>query len=228
MGTAAIAQARMSSARLPGKVMKEVGGQPLIAYVLDRLERAETIDRVVVATSVEDSDAPIAEYCEVRGVECRRGPLADVAGRYVGVLDEIGGDRCVRVTCDAPMLDQRLVDRGVRLFYEDVPDLVTNVAPRTFPRGQSVEVVAAEALRRAYGRMGDDSEREHVTQHLYRHPDKFRIVNFENERDDSALSLAVDTPEDLASFEAIVAAMSHPHWEYSHDEVAELKNAVER
>jgi spore coat polysaccharide biosynthesis protein SpsF len=226
MGTAAIAQARMSSSRLPGKVMKDVGGQPLIAYVLDRLERAETIDRVVVATSVEDSDTPIADYCAARGIECRRGSLADVAGRFVGVLDELAVADFVRVTCDAPLLDQRLVDRGVRLFRDEAPDLVTNVAPRTFPPGESVEVVSAEAMRRAYGRMRDDSEREHVTQHLYRHPDEFRIVNFENDRDDSALSLAVDTAEDLAGFEAIVAAMERPHWDYSYPEIAELKGAV--
>jgi spore coat polysaccharide biosynthesis protein SpsF len=211
----------MGSARLPGKVLRPIAGKPIVEYLLERLERAGRLDRIIVATSVEPADDGIAELCSARGTPCHRGDEADVAGRFVDAAAAHGLDAVVRVSADSPLLDQALVDRAV-VLYDDGVDLVTNVAPRTFPPGESVEVVRVEALRRARAEMTEQEDLEHVTRYLYARPERFRIRNFAAARAYPPLHLAVDTVEDLARVEAIVARMERPHWEYGLDDVVAL------
>jgi spore coat polysaccharide biosynthesis protein SpsF (cytidylyltransferase family) len=217
----AVVQARTGSTRLPGKVLRSLRGQPLLVYVLERLERARRLDALVVATSTAAVDDAVAELCAAHGVACFRGPLDDVAARFVGAAAAHGLDAIVRVSGDSPLLDQALVDRGVELYGDDV-DLVTNVSPRTFPPGQSVEVVRTEALRAACAEMAEAEDREHVTRHLYAHPGRFRIRSFAAARDYGGLRLVVDTGEDFERVEAILGRMTRPHWDYGLDEVVEL------
>lgn len=216
----------MTSRRLPGKVLKEAAGRPLLAYLLERLARCEAAPPVVVATSDADSDAPIQAFCRDRGVRCHRGPLDDVAGRFLQVIDAYRFEAVVRVSADSPLLDPRLIDRAVNLFGAGDADLVTNVFPRSFPKGQSVEVVGAVPLRRAYSRMRMPEEREHVTAHFYGNPEHFRIVNFRAERDYSGVRLCVDTPDDFSVVEAIIGKMQGPHWQYGLDAVLRLEREV--
>ena len=107
-----------------------------------------------------------------------------------------------------------LIDRGVRLFRDQRPDLATNVFPRSYPAGQSVEVVDANVFGRVYDKLSHAGEREHVTLHFYNHPDGYRIVNFKSETDFGSLRLSVDTAEDFAVFERLVEAMAAPQWGY--------------
>jgi spore coat polysaccharide biosynthesis protein SpsF len=222
----AVVQARMSSARLPGKVLREVAGRPLLGYLLDRLARCPELDALVVATSTDPTDDPVERFCRARGVGCYRGALADVASRFRDVLDRHELDAFVRVSGDSPLLDAALVGRAVRLFRGGAFDLVTNVHPRSFPPGQSVEVAGREGFHRAWAAMREADEREHVTLHYYRHPDRFRIENFAAARDYGGLRLTVDTGDDLARLEAIVAAMTRPHWEYGLDDLVAILPAV--
>lgn len=221
-----VVQARMSSERLPGKVLRPLAGRPALDYVLERVGRASEPDLVVVATSVDARDDPIAEHCEAAGVEFHRGPLADVAARFGEVTERFGLSAFARVTADSPMLDQRLVDRAVARFREGGHDVVTNVFPSTFPSGQSVEVVAAEAFGTALAEMSAPDEREHVTLFLYRHADRFRIENLTAERDEGRIDMALDTAEDANLLEAMLARMDRPHWEHTSDELIELLRAV--
>ena len=200
MQVAVVIQARMSSERFPGKVLAPLAGTPLLGHLLDRLSRY----RVVVATSTEQSDDPIANFCTERGAECFRGPLEDVAARIAGVVAATGVDAFVRVSADSPLLDPALVDRGVGLFSERAPDLATNVFPRTFPKGQSVEVVNARTFLAVEPELTDAADREHVTTFFYARPERFRIENFSADEDLSGVNLAVDTPEDLARLDALV------------------------
>src|SRR6266852_6355172 len=109
----AFVQARMSSRRLPGKVLRPIDGKPVLLYVLERLERCRTLDSVLVATSVDPSDDAVEEICHRRGTPCCRGPLDDVAGRFLAAARERDVDGFVRVSGDSPLLDQRLVDEAV-------------------------------------------------------------------------------------------------------------------
>jgi spore coat polysaccharide biosynthesis protein SpsF len=221
-----VVMARMTSRRFPGKVLHPLAGRPALEYLVERLARAERADTVVVATSTEPSDDPVEALCRRLPVHCHRGPLENVALRLLEAMDGLGLRAGVRVSGDSPLLDQGLVDQAVELFGEGDADLVTNVFPRSFPRGQSVEVINREALQRALASMGTGDDTEHVTPYLYRHPELFRIRNFEAGADHSDTALTIDEPEDAARIEAILARMDRPHWEYSWKEALELGAAV--
>ena len=135
MKIGAIIQARMSSERLPGKVLQQIAGKPMLQYLLERLEHCEVLDGLVVATSVDESDTPITSFCQRYGVSCYRGDLNNVAGRFNDVLDSYGFDAFVRINGDSPLLDQRLVDKAVELFKQHEADLATNALVRSYPKG---------------------------------------------------------------------------------------------
>jgi spore coat polysaccharide biosynthesis protein SpsF len=226
MRIGAIIQARMSSRRLPGKVLRTVGGKPLLQYLLERLGHCRRVDGVLVATSVEESDTPICDLCRDLTVPFFRGPLGDVAGRFLRALESHPLDAFVRVSADSPLLDQRLVDEGVRLFREMKPDLVTNVHPRTFPSGQSVEVVSSATFRLAYPLMVTPEDREHVTTYFYRNESRFTIRNFASETFLGDLHLGVDTEDDLEVTRRILEQMERPHWEYPLKELVRMRRSL--
>jgi spore coat polysaccharide biosynthesis protein SpsF len=222
MNIGAIVQARMSSQRLPNKVLCKVAGKPLLEYLLERLRHCNCLDTIVVATSVDDSDAPIAEYCRQQSVLCYRGPLANVADRFNQVLDMYQFDVFVRVTGDSPLLDQRLVDKGVGIFLKGDFDLVTNGLPCTYPKGQSVEVLRTTTYQRAYGLMQEAEDLEHVTMFFYKHQDDFRIQNFALDKNLNDIRLCVDTWQDIDNYATIVSKMTRPHWEYALDDILQI------
>lgn len=222
----AIVQARTSSNRLPGKVLRCVAGKPLLQYLLERIGRCGCVERVVVATSTEAGDDDIADLCAALGVACHRGPLDNVAERFRQVIDIYPCDAFVRASGDSPLLDQGLIDLAVKAYRAGEFDLVTNVQQRTYPRGQSVEVVRSKTFRQACRRMIERQDREHVTRFFYRQADQFRIFNFRSPRDLSGIHMAVDEPSHLKMFAATVARMQKPHWLYSLDELVELHQAA--
>jgi spore coat polysaccharide biosynthesis protein SpsF len=222
MRVGAVVHARMGSSRLPGKVLAELGGRPALQLLLERMARAGEVDAVVVATSVDAADDPVAAFCAGRGVALHRGPLEDLAARVLAAAEAYGLDVLVRVNGDSPLLDQRLVDRGVALQRETGADLVTNVRPRSFPPGQSVEVLKTAALRRAVERMDDPDDREHVTAWLYRHPGEVRIERFAHDPPVTAPPLTLDEPADRVRLEGVLARMERPHWEYRWDQIVAL------
>lgn len=209
-----LVQARMSSKRLPGKVLRPLAGKPLLQYLLEGLERARLPGPLVVATSVDSRDAEISGFCEARGTACFRGSLGDVAGRFCGALERFPMDAFVRANADSPLLDFRLVRRAVSLFRKGKWDIVTNVQERTFPPGESVEVVDAALYRRTYPEMRTKEEKEHVTRHFYLNPGRYRMLNFRSGLKAGEMRLSVDTPEDFRAISSLISGLSRPHWEY--------------
>lgn len=212
----------MSSRRLPGKVLREVEGKPLLQHLLDGLRHSERLDLVLIATSTHEADDPVADFAEHQGVACHRGPLDDVARRFRDASLEHALDGFVRVSGDSPLLDHRLVDRAAELFRTGAFDMVTNVLPRTFPTGQSVEAVDTETFGRVYEQLEDAADRENVTPFIYRRRERFRIGTFESQTPYGDLRLAIDTEDDLERVEAILARMDRPHWEYGVDALVSL------
>ncbi|MHA1936598.1 MAG: cytidylyltransferase domain-containing protein [Candidatus Thorarchaeota archaeon] len=219
MKIGAIVQARMNSERFPGKVLHRVQGKPLLQYLLEGLSQCGSLEKVVVATSVEHSDGPVVQFCRNFGVDYYRGPLEDVAKRFLEAAEANGLDVFVRINGDSPLLDYRLVDQAVEIFRSGNYDLVTNVLQRTYPRGQSVEVVRVETLKNVYPFLQSDAEREHVTPYIYAHKDQFSVSSFESGGDYGSIHLAVDTPEEMHRFESMVASMERHHWEYTYEEL---------
>jgi spore coat polysaccharide biosynthesis protein SpsF len=221
MRVGAIIQARFSSRRLPGKVLRPLCGKPLLAHLVERLQRSAVLDVVAVATSTDPSDDAVAAFCAGAGIACQRGALDDVLGRVREAARALKLDGIVRVSGDSPLLDPALVRQTVKLFRRGDWDLVTNVQIRTFPKGQSVEIIAAAALERAAAKAKSAAEREHVTPYLYAHPELFRIRNLAARVARPNLQLSVDTAEDFARIEAILTAAG------ARAERLDLEEAVE-
>lgn len=215
----AIIQARSSSRRLPDKVLLELAGRPMLAYTVERLRQCRTVRDVVLATSDRSDDDRVAALGERLRVPVYRGALDDVLARFSAAARAFDAPAVVRISGDSPLIDPEVVDRVVNRFLAAACDLATNVFPRSFPRGQSVEVIALAALERAAAAAVDLEDREHVTRYFYRHPDAFRIENVAFDRDASGVQLSVDTADDLAFISRILASMTRPHSEYGVEEV---------
>lgn len=198
-------QARMSSRRFPGKVLVPLAGRPVVDRLLDAVCDVVPSDRVMVLTSDDPTDTPLCRHVEARGVASFRGALDDVFGRFRAALRKAPCERFVRLSADSPLLPAALLRR----MLDETPvaaDLVTNVKPRTFPKGWSVEVVRSAAFEAIDPALLTADDREHVTTFFYAHPDRYRIVNVSSA--DPAIaseSFAVDTPDDLARLERLVA-----------------------
>lgn len=206
-GTLAIIQARMSSSRLPGKVLMDIGGMPAILFMVERVRRARLIDRIVVATSEEASDDPLAAALGGAGVSVFRGPLEDVLARFVGAARQEDADQVVRLTGDCPLIEPTVIDAVVALLTDQGLDYASNVDPPTLPDGLDVEAFTREALERASVEATLLSEREHVTPWLRRPESGCRTGNYRFPLDLSALRWTVDHPDDLERVRAIVAAV---------------------
>nr|WP_227412177.1 MULTISPECIES: glycosyltransferase family protein [unclassified Cryobacterium] len=193
----AILQARASSTRLPGKVLAPVLGEPMIGRQLERIGRANAIDEVVVATSIDESDDDLAEVLVKGGAIVRRGPLEDVLARFNQVLDEFRPSHIVRLTADCPLTDPDVIDRVIEAHLESGADYTSNVLTRTFPHGLDVEVFKAEAMRQLQSLRLSDEEREHVTLGIYSRPDEFSLHSVTQRTDQSHLRWTVDYPADL-------------------------------
>lgn len=219
----AILQARMSSSRLPGKVMKPLAGRPMVERQIERLRRSATLSRLIVATSDDPSDDGLASFLKSIDVEVYRGPLADVLGRYVGAIVALGvSGQVVRLTADCPLADAGVIDDCVRLQAELGVDYCSNGRNRTYPRGLDVEVFDAEGLLIAGREASDPYDREHVTPFLYRNPDRFTQGELVQARDESALRWTVDTPEDFDFVARVYAALYPTKPDFTSDDVRAL------
>jgi len=206
---AAIVQARMNSSRFPGKVLEPILGQPMIRRQLERLGHAQHIEQVLVATSDQISDDPIAEVVREAGADCFRGSLDDVLDRVYQAAAATDADHIVRLTGDCPLTDPAIVDKVVAEHLAAGNDYTSNTVSLSFPDGLDVEVVTFAALKRAWQSAHAIEEREHVTAYLYRHAEIFKLGQVLNGADLSGLRWTVDYPADLEFVRAVFAAL-HP------------------
>ncbi len=219
--TTAIIQARMSSTRLPGKVLLDLAGEPMLARVVERTRRARSIERVIVATTVAPEDEPIVTLGRSRGWVVSRGSRDDVLDRYYQAAVAHGADPIVRITSDCPLIDPGVIDRVVGQLTDGV-DYASNINPRrTFPRGLDVEVFTLAALSTAWRDATDSSSREHVTPFLYRHPERFHVALLESDRPETGdHRWSVDTPEDYELMQRIYGHFGNREFDWL--EVLEL------
>ena len=193
-----IVQARMGSSRLPGKVLREVLGFPLILLTLKRLEKSREIDKLILATSDKVSDNPLHEIVKGEGFEVFRGDEENVLKRYRDCVLEHGGDIVVRVTGDCPLIDPDIVDNVISHYKMYDYDYVRLDVPDTFIRGFDVEVFSREALDKAFELAKEDRDFEHVTAYMYHHPELFSIGKVRGESlFNKSYRLCVDTIEDF-------------------------------
>ncbi len=223
MKTVAIVQARVGSQRFPDKVMKSIGGTPLIEVLLLRLARAKQIDEIVLATSQERKNGPLAEHVQQLGHMVYRGSENDVLDRYYHAAKLAGANIVVRITGDCPLVDPELVDSVVGAFRAGDVDYATNTDPPTYPDGLDVEVFSFVALEAAWREAKRPYEREHVTPYL-RESGKFRTLRLRHGEDLSAERWTVDEPVDFAVVDAVFGYF-HPRTDFGWPEVLELRRA---
>ncbi len=219
----AIIQGRMSSSRLPGKILADIAGQPMMTRVLTRVGRAKTLSEVIFATTVDASDDPVAEYCDFAGIPYIRGNLFDVLDRYYQAALQAKADVVVRITADCPVIDPELIDNVVNAVISDQLsvnsgqfDFAANRLPppwtRTYPIGLDVEVCTFKALKKAWKEAKEPQHREHVMPYFYEgvklitdnrslqtgiSPRGFNIALLHHTTDFGDYRWTVDTPEDL-------------------------------
>ena len=210
MNIISIVQARMSSSRLPGKVLLDIEGQPMLVHVVERASMAQSIDQVVVATTIDPSDDLLHAFCLERGYPCYRGSLHDVLDRYYQAARVFQAEVIVRITADCPLIDPTVVDQTVEEFLGPPPcDFAANRLPppwgRTYPVGLDVEVCSFAGLELAWREALAPHQREHVMPFFYDQPERFNIRHVNFEADYGALRWTVDTPEDLELVRQIFA-----------------------
>jgi len=194
----AIVQARMTSTRLPGKILQEIGGQPMLARVVQRLRRAQKLSAVGVATSRRPEDEQTQALCAKLGVPCFRGSEEDVLDRFYLAAVESKAEAVVRITADCPLIDPAVVDEVIQAFLDHAPDYASNTIERMYPRGLDTEVVRMTALHRAWREAKEPFQRAHVTPFIYQHPELFRLFSVRGDADCSEYRWTVDTAEDLS------------------------------
>lgn len=200
-----ITQARMTSTRLPGKVMLPLHGKPMLQWHLERLLAARCVDLVAVATPDMAESAPIVELVEALGVPLTRGPEHDVLARYTACAEAHRAEVVVRVTSDCPLIDPQLVDLVVDRFGQGDVDYVS-LDIGSYPRGLDVEVFSRAALDEAFARAADPAEREHVTPYIYRRPERFRLAKVAGGRG-AEYRLCVDQADDFELVRRLLDAL---------------------
>jgi spore coat polysaccharide biosynthesis protein SpsF len=197
----AIVQARMSSTRLPGKVLKDIAGRAMLARVVMRARRARRVSQVVVATTTDSADDPVAAFCRLQGFPVARGSMNDVLDRYYRAAREFGAEIVVRLTADCPVIDPGEIDHVVTVLLEEGLDFAANRLPppwkRTYPVGLDTEVCSFAGLERAWREARLPYEREHVMPYFYDEPGRFRIKVLDHDPDYGYHRWTVDTAEDL-------------------------------
>lgn len=212
----AIIQGRMGSSRLPGKILADIAGQPMLTRVFTRTSRAKTLDEVIFATTTDASDDPVAEYCDFSGIPFTRGSVFDVLDRYYQTALQAKADVVVRITADCPVIDPDLVDDVAKAVTSDQFDFAANRLPppfqRTYPIGLDVEACPFDLLEKAWKKSTETFHREHVMPYFYEgveltrqsrtletgtSPRGFNIAILNHSTDFSDYRWTVDTPEDL-------------------------------
>ena len=199
----------MSSTRLPGKIMKRVLDKSLLEFHVERLRQVKEAEELVVATTNNSVDDTIVDMCDHLGVSSFRGSEEDVLSRYNEAAREFQADIVVRVTSDCPLIDPAVVDRVIRAYKSSASGEVyaSNTIQRTYPRGMDCEVFSSVVLDEAAREATEPSDREHVTPFIYRHPERYGLLNVKYDLDCSRYRWTVDTPEDFELIKRILEAL---------------------
>lgn len=221
--TAAIIQARMRSTRLPGKVLADVIGSPLLWHVVERVRKSRWVDIAVVATSDGQADDPIESFCLKNQILCFRGSLDDVLDRFYQAAKEVGARTIVRITSDCPLICAEVLDRVLAEYWKGDNDYVTNTLLYTYPDGLDIEVFSFEALEKAWKESKDPVERQHVTPYI-RNSGRFKFGNVMNEQpvDPNEYKWSVDRAEDLEFVRAVYSHLYPENKDFGFGDIMDL------
>jgi len=192
-----IVQARSNSKRFKNKVLYPIYGTPLIQHVVNRIKRSKKMTKLVVSSSLKKSDDNLVAYLKKNKIKLFRGNLENVAMRLYETARKNQAKFFVRISGDSPLIDPKLIDKAITISKKEKKyDIITNVFPRTFPKGQSVEVIKTSIIKK-YSKNFSKLDKEHVTKYFYDNSNKFLIKNFKFNGKNKIIKLSVDTKKDL-------------------------------
>jgi spore coat polysaccharide biosynthesis protein SpsF len=220
----AIIQARMSSSRFPGKVMEEINGVPSIKFQIKRLQKSK-VDKIVVATSIDESDDVLVDYLDSQNIRSTRGSLHDVASRFFAIVKEYKVENFLRLTADCPFVMPSLIDDMINTFEQSSFDYLTNTRPPTFPDGLDIEIVRSAAFEELMSYELSELEREHVTLGFHTRADHFSCGNIESRIDLSHLRWTVDYPADLAHIRELASRVAGKEVDFDLSDILRLLEA---
>ncbi len=224
--TLAVIQARMTSTRLPGKVLMKVLDKSLLEWQIARLRMARSISSIVIATTTNKTDDAIEDECRRLSVGCFRGDEHDVLSRFYETARREEVAELFRLTGDCPLVDPEIIDHVYRVFREGKYDYVNTGS--TFSEGVDAEILGFEALQTAWSLAETGAQREHVTLYINQNRHRFRCLTLENSVDDSAFRFTVDEPADFEVVKAILEGIFPAKPDFRTNDVkAFLKNNPE-
>jgi spore coat polysaccharide biosynthesis protein SpsF len=221
----AVILSRLGSSRLPGKALRQINNKEILLYICERLLRVFEKENIVIATSAEKNDDPIAGFARQIGIKCYRGSLENVAERFFNAAETENWDFAIRINGDNLFLDTHVLRSMVEIAAAGQYDFITNVKDRTFPKGMSIEIVRLKYYEELLPEINaNDRYREHVTLLLYELKETEKHYYHFNHAfpEASGIQLALDTPEDLERSKQIIAHFTQPHWEYNMEEILKI------
>jgi spore coat polysaccharide biosynthesis protein SpsF len=224
MKKVAIIQARMGSTRLPGKILKDIKGQPMLWHVIDRVNYSNLIDKIVIATTDNKEDDKIENFCKTNDINFYRGNQEDVLDRYYQTARIYQADLIIRITSDCPLIDPSIIDKIIEHYLnnKEKVDYVSNILERTYPRGMDVEVFSFRTLETAWQKAEQQYQREHVTPYICKNPDTFTMSHVKNEIDLSILRLTVDEEKDLELVRGIYKKLYNKNTVFYLEDIVKL------
>lgn len=223
-----IVQARMGSSRRSGKVLAKICGKPMLEHLLTRLNASQKLHSIIIATTLETNDDILVRWCKANGVEVFRGSGDNVLSRFYHCALTYNADVIVRITADDPLKDPQVIDYAVSALMNDEElDYVSNTIDISYPEGIDIEVFRFTALEKAYKGAVKKSDLEHVTPYIWSDPEKFKLLNFYANENNSDIRLTVDYEVDLQVIEAVFSNFkSNPLVSYQ-DVVAFLRGSAD-
>lgn len=220
----ATVEARMTSSRLPGKVLMPAMGKPMLEHLIDRLRAVPSIDEIVIATTINDADQPIVNFARTLGVSVFRGSENDVMARVIGAAESVNADVIVEITGDCPIIDPDIVEQTIRMYNCHDASYVSNAHIRSYPDGMDAQVFSLETLRRSAAITNDQLDREHVTLHIRNHPEIFSQVHLvaPPSLHQPELGLTLDENEDYKLLSKIIEKLAPGDPLFSCADVLEL------
>jgi len=199
-----IVQARMSSLRLPNKVLIKIYNKTMLERVINSIKKSKKITKIIVATSILKSDDKIQNFCEAKNIECYRGSINNVYLRFVKIIKNLNCKNFIRISGDSPLIDYRLIDKAINIFIKKRSDIVTNIFPRSFPQGQSVEIINSKIFIKNFQNIKKKTHKEHITKYFYENFKNFKITNFSFHKNYNHVNISINDYVDLKFVKKII------------------------
>jgi|ETNmetMinimDraft_33_1059910.scaffolds.fasta_scaffold20409_1 spore coat polysaccharide biosynthesis protein SpsF (cytidylyltransferase family) len=199
-----LVQARVNSKRLPRKMIKKINGNSILEILIDRLKLSKKISEIIILTSKHNSDNPIVKICKLKKIRFYRGPLKNVAKRFYDIIKNKNAKSFIRICGDSPLIDHNLIDKAISKFNLKKYDLLTNIFPRSYPKGQSIEIVNSNTYKNYFLLFNNKNHKEHVTTYFYENFKKFKMYKLKNNINQSNINLSINTIDDFNKVKKLI------------------------